>query len=337
MLYPLKMVPFFRHGADTPWGGCALATLGKQLPDETTGEALEVSALPGRESTVANGELTGKTFAQAIEAWGRDLTGCDGEFPLLLKLIDATEKLSVQVHPDDLYAGAHEGGKLGKTEAWLVLSAAPGTQMVYGVEAKDSGELRAMVEGGRLEESLHWVNVQPGDVYYIPHGMIHALGAGMLVYEIQQSSDVTYRFWDWGRVGKDGKPRALHTEDALAVSRPELSKTGKLPGATVICEGGSRTVYISDANFELWRLNVAGSMPLEAGRMRLLTALCPAHVAWNEGEFDLTPGESCVVPAALTDVRLSGLGPVLCSMLPDQQALRELLGYRAELVAGLAE
>lgn len=335
MLYPLKMIPYFRHGSDTPWGGDALSMLGKAIPDDTTGEALEVSALPGRESVVANGELAGRTFTQAIEAWGRDLTGCEGEFPLLLKLIDAKDRLSVQVHPDDAYAGAHEGGKLGKTEAWLVVSAAPGTRMVYGVNAKDKDELRAMVEAGRLEEALNWVNVQPGDVYYIPHGMIHALGAGMVVYEIQQSSDVTYRFWDWGRVGKDGKPRALHTEDALAVSRPELSKTGKLPGATVICEGGSSTAYISDANFELWRLNVAGEMPLESGRMRLLTALCPLRVRWGEGEFDLNVGETCVVPAALSGVSISGRGAVLCSMLPDQQAIREQLGYRADLIAGV--
>ena len=335
MLYPLKMIPYFRHGSDTPWGGDTLRALGKAIPDDMTGEALEVSALPGRESVVANGVLAGKTFTQAIEAWGRDLTGCEGEFPLLLKLIDAKDRLSVQVHPDDVYAGEHEGGKLGKTEAWLVLSAAPGTKMVYGVNAKDKAELREMVESGRLEESLNWVSVQPGDVYYIPHGMIHALGAGMVVYEIQQSSDVTYRFWDWGRVGRDGKPRALHTEDALAVSRPELDKTGKLPGATVICEGGSRTAYISDPNFELWRLNVAGNMPLEGGRMRLLTALCPVHVSWAEGEFDLDMGETCVVPAAMPGVTVSGRGAVLCSILPDQAALRDQLGYRAELIAGL--
>ena len=103
----------------------------------------------------------------------------------------------------------------------------------------------------------------------------------------------------------------------------------------MICEGGSRTAYISDPNFELWRLNVAGDMPLEGGRMRLLTALCPVHVSWAEGEFDLDMGETCVVPAAMPGVTVSGRGAVLCSMLPDQAALRDQLGYRAELIAGL--
>ena len=339
MMYPLKMVPFYRHGGDTPWGGTTLRAFGKDIPDDTTGEALEVSALPGRESVIANGPMAGKPFTAAIAEWGEALTGpMKGDFPLLLKLIDANDNLSVQVHPDDAYAGEHEGGKLGKTEAWLVVAAAPGTKMVYGVKAASREELAAAVEAGKLEEGLNWVSVQPGDVYYIPHGMIHALGAGMVVYEIQQSSDVTYRFWDWGRVGKDGKPRALHTKDALAVSRPELAKSGKLPGATVICEGGSRTAYISDKNFELWRLNVAGDMPLESGRMRLLTALTPATLAWGEGEtLSLNPGETAVVPANLTGVRVSGLGPVMCSMMPDQEALREQLGYRAELIAGLTD
>ncbi len=339
MMYPLKMVPFFRHGGDTPWGGTTLKDMfGKEIPDDTTGEALEVSALPGRESLIGNGALSGKPFTAAIEEWGEDLTGpMSGDFPLLLKLIDAGDRLSVQVHPDDAYAGEHEGGKLGKTEAWLVVSAAPGTKMVYGVTVSSRGELAKLVEEGKLEESLNWVTVQPGDVYYIPHGMIHALGAGMVVYEIQQSSDVTYRFWDWGRVGKDGKPRALHIQDALAVSRPELTKAGKLPGATIICEGGSRTAYISDKNFELWRLNVAGDMPLEAGRMRLLTSLTMAKVTWDGGEIELLPGESCVVPAALTGVKVCGLGPVMCSMMPDQAALKEQLGYRAELIAGLTD
>ena len=335
MLYPLKMIPYFRHGEETPWGGRALADyFGKAIPDERTGESLEISALPGRESVVENGPLASMTLDKAIEKWGDRLTGCGSAFPLLLKLLDAREMLSVQVHPDDAYAHEHEGDKLGKTEAWLVIAAERGAKLVYGVNAESSEELRAQVEAGKLEESLRWVAVQPGDVLYIPHGCVHALGGGILIYEIQQSSDVTYRFWDWGRVGKDGRPRALHTQAALDVSRPEL-KLNKLPGATLIVTGGSKTAYISDANFELWRLNVAGDMPLETGRMLLLTALGEAEVRWPDGSFPLNPGESCLVPAALEGVILSGRTAVMCATTPDQTTLREQLGYRAELVAGL--
>ena len=337
MLYPLKMIPYFRHGEETPWGGHALRDyFGKDIPDDRTGESLEISALPGRESVVENGPLTGLTLTKVMEKWGKALTGDAEGFPLLLKLLDAREMLSVQVHPDDAYANAHEDGKLGKTEAWLVIAAERGAKLVYGVNAQTSDELRAQVEAGRLEEGLRWVSVQPGDVLYIPHGCVHALGGGIVIYEIQQSSDVTYRFWDWGRVGKDGQPRALHTAAALDVSRPQL-KLDKLPGATLITTGGSRTAYISDANFELWRLNVAGDMPLESGRMLLLTALGQAEVKWGEGSFALNPGESCLVPAALEGVVLSGRTAVMCATVPDRQTLRDALGYRAELVAGLTK
>ena len=335
MLYPLKMIPYFRHGEETPWGGHALRDyFGKDIPDDRTGESLEISALPGRESVVENGPLTGLTLTKVMEKWGRELTGDAEGFPLLLKLLDAREMLSVQVHPDDAYANAHEGGKLGKTEAWLVIAAERGAKLVYGVNAETSEELRAQVEAGKLEEGLRWVSVQPGDVLYIPHGCVHALGGGIVIYEIQQSSDVTYHFWDWGRVGRDGKPRALHTQAALDVSRPQL-KLDKLPGATLITTGGSKTAYISDANFELWRLNVAGDMPLESGRMLLLTSLGEAEVKWAEGAFALNPGESCLVPAALAGVTISGRTAVMCATVPDRPALREALGYRAELVAGL--
>ena len=187
MLYPLKMTPCFRHGADTPWGGSALGELfGKAIPDALTGESLEVSALPGRESVVSNGPLAGRTLGSLVNEHGERLTGVPGDFPLLLKLLDARDMLSVQVHPGDAYAALHENGKRGKTEAWLVLSCERGAKLVYGVNVKSEEELRAQVQSGRLEDALHWITVQPGDVLYIPHGCVHALGGGIVVYEIQQ-------------------------------------------------------------------------------------------------------------------------------------------------------
>ena len=337
MLYPLKMTPYFRHGADTPWGGSALGELfGKAIPDALTGESLEVSALLGRESVVSNGPLAGRTLGSLVNEHGERLTGVPGDFPLLLKLLDARDMLSVQVHPGDAYAALHENGKRGKTEAWLVLSCERGAKLVYGVNVKSEEEMRAQVQSGRLEDALHWITVQPGDVLYIPHGCVHALGGGIVVYEIQQSSDVTYRFWDWNRVGADGQPRALHTEKALDVSRPAL-RLDKLSGATVLCEGGSRTYYICDDNFELCRLNVAGDMPLESGRMLLLTALGEAEICWPEGAFTLNAGESCLIPACAENVRVCGHAAVMGASTPDRDALKAALGYRAELVAGLTK
>ena len=219
-VYPLVMAPSFRHGPDTPWGGHALKELfGKNAPDEITGESLEVSALPGHESRVANGEYAGKTLRDLFPLWGKSLTGLSrSSFPLLLKLLDTREPLSVQVHPDDSYALTHEG-KPGKSEAWYILDAAPGAQLVYGIDTHGES-LRSVLDEGKLESSLCRTDVHAGDVFYIPAGTVHALGSGIRCYEIQQASDLTYRLWDWGRTGNDGRPRALHIEQALSVSRP---------------------------------------------------------------------------------------------------------------------
>lgn len=335
-IYPLLMAPYFRHGEETPWGGTMLRDVFmKDSPDDRTGESLEISALSGRESMVRNGIHAGKTLSKMIELWGEDLTGhYEGDFPLLLKLLDAREMLSVQVHPGDEYALPHDG-KLGKSEAWVVLNCESDAKIAYGLDTNGE-DLRAIVADGRLESALHWETVRPGDVFYIPNGMVHALGSGVQVYEIQQSSDATYRFWDWGRVGKDGKPRELHTEKALDVSLPDR-KLSKIEGTTVLCKGGSRTYYISEKHFELCRLNLSGKMPLESGRMLFLTPMSPCTLRWGDESLELNAFDSVTVPAALEGVVLEGETKVLMSSLPNREALRAELGYRAENVAGLMD
>lgn len=332
--YPLLMSPYFRHGAETPWGGSMLRDVFmKETPDDQTGESLEVSALPGRESVVRNGVHAGKTFARMVELWGENLTGAHcGAFPLLLKLLDARDTLSVQVHPTDDYALTHEN-KLGKTEAWVILSAEPGAKIAYGLDLFGK-DLRSVVEAGELESALHWEPARPGQVYYIPGGTVHALGGGIQVYEIQQSSDVTYRFWDWNRVGRDGRPRELHTEKALDVTVPDRHLSN-IEGTTALCKGGSRTYYISDANFELCRLNVSGRMPIADGRMLFLTPTAPCRLEWANESLELEPFDTVVVPAAMADAALVGNTKVLMSSLPNREALIRELGYRAENVAGL--
>ena len=338
-LYPLLMAPCFRSGEETPWGGSMLRDAFMKDAPEQTGESLEISALPGRESVVRNGSHAGRTLASMIELWGERLTGPQaGEFPLLLKLIDARETLSVQVHPGDAYAGAHEGGKLGKTEAWVILNCEAGAKLAYGVNANGKS-LSEIFESGAeaIEGALSWVSVRPGDVYYIPSGMVHAIGAGIQLYEIQQSSDVTYRFWDWGRVGKDGNPRPLHIRQALDVTDLDLHMD-KLFGTTSLCKGGSRTYYISNRYFELCRLNVSGKMPVSDGRMLFLTPLGPCTLRWGEESLELAPFDSVLIPAELEGAILESEDcKVLMSSPSNREALRRELGYRAENVAGLTE
>lgn len=338
-LYPLLMAPFFRSGEETPWGGNMLRDAFMKDSPEQTGESLEISALPGRESMVRNGAHAGKTLSRMIELWGEALTGkIEGEFPLLLKLIDARQTLSVQVHPGDEYANAHEGGKLGKTEAWIILNCEEGAKLAYGVNTQGK-TLKEIIDAGSeaIEASLNWVTVRPGDVYYIPNGMVHAIGAGIQIYEIQQSSDVTYRFWDWGRVGKDGKPRQLHIDQTLAVTDTEKHMS-KIFGTTSLCKGGSRTYYISNRYFELCRLNVSGSMPVCDGRMLFLTPLGPCTLKWGDEVLELMPFDSVLVPAGMEGLTIESEDcKVLMSSLSNREALKAELGYRAENVAGLTE
>lgn len=327
----MKMRPAFRHGVDTPWGGEGLRDLFcKPIPDDLTGESLEVSALPGLSSIVENGELKGLTLQEVYETYRGRLTGLSDAagFPLLVKLLDAREMLSVQVHPGDEYA-ARRHGKLGKTEAWVVLDAPPGARLVLGL--KEGTDLGSAIRNGTLEDALSWLPVSPGDVVYIPHGLVHALGGGIRVYEIQQSSDVTYRLWDWNRTGPDGRKRALHTEDALNVARPLPGK--KAPGVSLDVAGGRMTAYISDGNFELWRLDVSGRMALPGGQMRLLTALGRGVAGFEGGGVALSAGDSLVIPAEC-GAWIDGNLTLLMSATCDKARLGLLFGNRTAEIAG---
>ena len=312
--YPLLMEPVFRHGEATPWGGQELGRrLGKPIPDDRTGESLEVSALPGLQSTVKNGPLAGRFLGEVFDLWGAELTGREEkEFPLLLKFLDARERLSVQVHPGDAYARAHEG-KLGKNEAWLILHAEPGAQLVYGVRT-DCGTLEQMVREGRVEEALNWVDARDGAVFHIPAGTVHALGGGILCYEIQESSDVTYRFWDWGRVDREGHSRPLHLQKALEVTRSGTPQKTGCPREEV--PGGSRQLLVCSDFFELWHLQVEGEMPLDMAGMKLITPLAPCRICWGRESLPVEAFRSVVVPAALEGVILCGNAPVLMTLRP---------------------
>lgn len=317
MMTPFITRPTFRGGTDTPWGGSALRGMfGKDTPDERTGESLEVSALAG----FASRDSAGVGLDEMIRVYGADLVGdISGAFPLLLKLIDARERLSVQVHPDDAYAAARENGKLGKTEAWVILSAKPGARLIYGLAegvsvADFSRVIRredmAAERTSRIEACLNSVPVKPGDVFYIPAGTVHAIGEGILVYEIQQSSDVTYRLWDWGRTDAQGRGRQLHIDDALAVMNP--GGGGAMPGVT--SDGGARTVYIEEPYFTLERLSVRGRAGQHAGgRFAMLSALDGGSLSWQGGGLIFKPGDTIFVPASSPKFDIHGNCDILKS------------------------
>jgi mannose-6-phosphate isomerase len=220
-LHPLLFEPQLRHYV---WGGRSLETLySRVLPPGPTAESWEISGHAEAPTRVINGSFAGRTLPELVDRLGVRLIGerslaqpGDVRFPLLVKLLDAQRDLSIQVHPDDAYALAHENGERGKVEAWYILAAQPNGSVAYGlVPGTDRETLSAAVAEGRVADLLGYLPVSAGDCVYVPAGTVHAVMAGTVLAEIQQTSDATYRLFDWGRLGNDGKPRALRIAQAL--------------------------------------------------------------------------------------------------------------------------
>lgn len=219
-LYPLKFKPVFK---EVIWGDQRLRTeLSKDIPtDRKIGESWELSAVKDNYSVVRNGFLAGNSLPELIEVYMGDLVGekifdtYGEQFPLLFKFIDANDVLSIQVHPGDELARTRHNDN-GKTEMWYVIAAEEGAELISGFNREiDKETYLHHLKNNTLPEILNHEKVQSGDVFFLPAGRVHAIGAGILLAEIQQTSDITYRIFDWNRVGKDGKPRQLHTDQAL--------------------------------------------------------------------------------------------------------------------------
>ncbi|HHT9125496.1 MAG TPA: type I phosphomannose isomerase catalytic subunit [Candidatus Brocadiia bacterium] len=215
-LYPLKFNSIYKEKI---WAGHRLRTLfGRDVSaDKKIGESWEIADHGKDTTTIKNGPLAGKTLHDILQSAIRNPQSAG--FPLLVKLIDTSEMLSVQVHPDDVYAQKYEAyGEQGKMEAWYIIHAEPGAKIVYGaIPGTTVDDVKKLLKAGRVEECLNFITVKAGDVIFIPPGMIHAIGAGILLLEVSQNSDVTYRLFDWNRLGEDGMPRPLHIKKALDV------------------------------------------------------------------------------------------------------------------------
>lgn len=245
-LYPLTFTPVLK---DYIWGGRNLERiLGRPLPSGVIAESWEIAGHKDGTTAVDNGPFAGRLLTELQAELGLDLVGRRsawaqerGKFPLLVKLLDAHRSLSVQVHPDDAYALAHEGNELGKTEMWVVLHAEEQAQLVLGVKRGTTREVfRQAIAEGRLEQYLHYLPVTTGDHICVPAGTLHAIMGGLLIAEIQQNSNTTYRVYDWGRVGPDGKPRPLHVDKALDVINFNLVEPGICPPVLIEKEDGVR-------------------------------------------------------------------------------------------------
>ena len=312
-LLPIRMTPAFRGGALTPWGGERLKTIwGKDLQEIPTGESLEVSCIPGLESR----DPQGRTLTELVREFGEKIVGhfADKPFPLLLKLIDAREKLSVQVHPDDTYAETRDDGKLGKSEAWLVLDAPPkGGELVYGIRPGTTlQELEDACKAGKaVEKLLNRVKVNPGDVCYIPAGCVHSVGAGVLLYEIQEASDLTYRLYDWNRTDENGNRRELHIGKALDVTDLRCAPT---PRRVEKSFGVKRVVSEDRFTLDLIRTHGIEMLPAVHGFRILTVTEGEMELRFAGGSVRMKAGETCLIPCNSPELALVGPGTAALAM-----------------------
>ncbi|UBH22763.1 mannose-6-phosphate isomerase, class I [Macrococcus armenti] len=212
---PLFLQPVFKERI---WGGNHLKEFGYEIPNDKTGECWGISAHENGPNIILNGEHKGKTLK---ELWDEN-TGLFGvqttdKFPLLTKILDANDELSVQVHPDDAYAQVHENGELGKTECWYIIDCDEDAEIIYDHNAKDKAELENMIHEGKWNQLFNSIKVKPGDFFYVPSGTVHAIGKGIRILETQQNSDTTYRIYDYDRMDKDGNKRELHIAQSIDV------------------------------------------------------------------------------------------------------------------------
>ena len=309
MLYPLTFAPLFKERV---WGGRKLEQLyGKALPPgSVVGESWEISDRPGDVSLVTNGPLAGKDLHWLLETYPHELFGSSGNrlprFPLLIKLLDAQEKLSLQVHPPRNRA-AELGGE-PKTEMWYIAHAAPGAELFVGLKKGVSrDQFETSLERGSVEECFHRVTVRAGDAMFLPSGRVHAIGAGLVVFEIQQNSDTTYRVFDWNRVGLDGRPRALHVRESLA----SIDFSDFEPGlihAQAVRRGAARVQpLVDDPLFKTESVELASGLdwPLEPRQMQILGVVSGNLLVLSAaGKVALGAGEFCLVPAEIKDASL---------------------------------
>lgn len=309
MLYPLTFKPILKERV---WGGRKLEQLyHKPLPSKVpVGESWEISDRPGDVSVITNGPLAGKDLHWLVEHQPTELLGrtpLQGErFPLLIKILDAEEKLSLQVHPPP--ASARQLGGEPKTEMWYITHAHPGAELYVGLKrGVTRSEFEEKVRHGTVADCFQRLAARPGEAIFLPSGRVHAIGAGLVIFEIQQNSDTTYRVFDWNRVGLDGKPRALHIKEALASidfndfePQPLVAETRTVGGVKV-----RMLVREKPFSVELFELDRAQEVRLPPNRMQILgTVTGKLQVGERDRGLVLDAGCFCLIPACLSEISL---------------------------------
>lgn len=314
-LYPLKFVPIFKPAI---WGGTRLRPyLQHPASAEPTGEAWVLSDVDGSASRVENGPLAGTTLRDLLATDASAILGnaklSNGKFPLLMKFLDAKQELSVQVHPTDEQAAAKNPGALGKTEAWVVLAANPETSKLYaGFRPRVTAPgFREAMARGTTPDTLHQFVPKPGDCVYLEAGTVHAIGRDLMLFEVQQTSDITYRLYDWDRVdAKTGKPRELHIEDGLECSNFALGPCDPVTPT----RDGDRDRLVECRYFTLHHRRTEMRFRVdEPDRCKILVVLdadARTEIEWDDDVTGIQTGDVYLLPASLGECTVLPAGPV---------------------------
>ncbi len=314
MIKPVKLTPAFK---DNIWGGTRLKTeYNKHTDMKIVAESWELSTHKDGESRINGGEYDGLKLSEYIEKIGKDKLGKRAlefnYFPLLIKFIDAKNNLSIQVHPDDEYALKHEG-EYGKTEMWYIMDAEKGSYLYYGFNRSiTKEEYEKRISDNTLLEVLNKVEVKKGDMFFIPSGTVHAIGSGILICEIQQNSNTTYRVYDYDRRDANGNPRQLHIKQAIDVSCLEPSPEQKAP--TIIADGVEELAKCK--YFTVRKIDVDGEKTISAedGSFRSLIFLSgQGTLTVGDSVITAEKGDSIFVPAQNTDYKISGKCEIILS------------------------
>ena len=318
MFYPLK----FEHKyIEKIWGGEKLSNYRSDVPEGTIGESWDVSAQESGMSVVENGKLAGKTLKELTEMYPQQILGEkieSEEFPLLVKIIDAQSQLSIQVHPDDDYTANIEGAA-GKTEAWYVIDAEEDSYLVIGTKDCTESDFKKAVQNDEINQYVNKVKVKKGDVFFIKAGLLHAIGAGIMLAEVQQSSDTTYRVYDYGR------GRELHLSQAMDVIDFKL-QSEKRKGLKVCDDNYNYSYYCLNDKFALDIIELKEKYRSQGDKDRfyILTVVeGKGKISWKDGELKLEATDSILIPAYTGEFEVEGNLKLMKSYVPDLDENRD--------------
>lgn len=316
---PLRFEPYYKN---VVWGGdkiCKYKGVAQNEPN--IGESWEISAVPGHVSVVEEGEYKGESLTNLIDKFGEELLGkkviekYGKNFPLLIKFIDASQNLSVQVHPDDKLAKARHNS-LGKTEMWYLIETEPGAKIYAGLnEEITPEEYEKRVKEGNFFETIAAHDSKPGDVFYLPAGRVHAIGAGNLLAEIQENSDITYRIYDYDRKDADGNPRELHTTLAKDAIDYHVYDNYVSPAPSI---DKDEETLVKCNHFTTTRIIVDGEKSIKSDGSSFLIVICirgEVIVGGQDGKLKISQGDTVLIPASATEISLKGNGELLLAQV----------------------